>query len=123
MTYPVIHSCPVCQHELHVKKLQCSQCDTTIENEFTLSKFAAFSEEQLKFIEVFLLNRGNIKGVEKALHISYPTVRNRLNEIISLLRQTEDDAEREETEIIDQVESGELSVQEAIDLLKGNRGG
>lgn len=123
MTYPVIHSCPVCQHELHVKKLECSHCHTTIENEFTLSKFAAFSEEQLKFIEVFLLNRGNIKGVEKALHISYPTVRNRLNEIITLLRQTESDNKREEIEIIDQVESGELSVQEAIELLKGNKGG
>lgn len=89
MTYPVIHSCPVCDGELHVKKLACSHCETTIENDFSLSKFTIFSEEQLKFIEVFLLNRGNIKGVEKTLHISYPTVRNRLNEIIKLLRQTE----------------------------------
>src|SRR5690625_266352 len=85
MTYPVIQNCPVCSNSLHVKKLECSKCHTTIENDFTLSKFASFTKEQMNFVEVFILSRGNIKEVEKELGISYPTVRSRLNEIIKKL--------------------------------------
>ena len=90
MAYPIIETCPVCAHQLHVSRLNCSHCHTVIENDFTLSKFAAFSGEQMKFIEVFLLKRGNIKEVEKALGISYPTVRGKLNDIIAMLGYQEE---------------------------------
>ena|SRR5690625_1416881 len=117
--YPLIHQCPVCEHALHVTKLTCGQCNTTIENEFSLSKFAKLSKEQLHFVEVFLASRGNIKEVEKALHISYPTVRTKLNEVIERLgyESTEKQPNRKK-EIIDMLESGEVSVDEAINLLK-----
>src|SRR5699024_11312660 len=75
----------ICNHALNVKKLECSNCHTKIENDFTLSKFASLSAEQMHFVEVFLNSRGNIKEVEKELGISYPTVRGKLNDIITLL--------------------------------------
>jgi len=121
MAYPVIHSCPICTHALHVKKMQCPQCNTVIENDFTLSKFATLSKEQIHFVEVFLLSRGNIKVVEKELGISYPTVRSRLNEIISLLgheRKEDDDQKNVKDHIITMLENEEISAKEAIDLLK-----
>src|SRR5690625_6760481 len=93
MAYPVIHSCPICTHALHVKKMQCPQCNTVIENDFTLSRFATLSKEQIHFVEVFLLSRGNIKVVEKELGISYPTVRGKINEIIKLLGHNQGEAE------------------------------
>ncbi len=38
------------------------------------------------FVEVFIKNRGgNIKEIEKELGISYPTVRNKLEDVISAL--------------------------------------
>jgi len=122
MSYPVIHSCPVCSHALHVKKLECSKCHTLIENDFTLSKFASLSAEQMHFVEVFLLSRGNIKEVEKELGISYPTVRGRLNDIIALLgheKQSVESSEPNKSEIISMLERDEISAQEAIKLLKG----
>lgn len=67
MNYPVINDCPVCHHELHVTKLECSHCHTTIENRFHLSKWHSFSDEQMHFIETFILSRGSIKEVEKNL--------------------------------------------------------
>lgn len=124
MAYPVIHSCPICTHALHVKKLQCPQCNTVIENDFTLSKFATLSKEQIHFVEVFLFSRGNIKVVEKELGISYPTVRARLNEIISLLgherneEEEDDDDGNDKDHIITMLENDEISAEEAIDLLK-----
>src|SRR5690625_3082281 len=117
--YPLIQQCPVCNHALHVTKLACSHCATTIENEFHLSKFATLSKEQLQFVEIFLLSRGNIKEVEKALHISYPTVRTRLNEIIEQLsHQSENKQSLRQKEIVDIHEANEITAEEAINLLK-----
>lgn len=133
MTYPVIHNCPVCAHQLHVRKLACSHCDTVIENHFSLSKFASLNAEQMQFVEVFVLKRGNIKEVEKALGISYPTVRGKLNQIIAQLGEgtegTEGTAEEKKhaqekqtrrSEVISKLEREEISPAEAIELLAPN---
>ncbi|MFA1821059.1 DUF2089 domain-containing protein [Virgibacillus oceani] len=123
MTYTVLNTCPVCSHSLHVTKLHCSHCHTTIENDFELSKFSSLSREQMEFIETFIVSRGNIKEVEKELGISYPTVRGKLNEIIEILRQ-EKKSKPELTstpakaQVISMLEKGEITSQEAIKLIK-----
>lgn len=117
--YSLIHQCPVCEHALHVTRLECSHCNTTIENHFSLSKFATLSKEQLHFAEVFLVSRGNIKEVEKTLNISYPTVRAKLNEVIAQLGyEMEEKTTNRKKEIIALLDSEEISAEEAIKLLK-----
>lgn len=121
MSYPVINSCPICNHSLRVKKLECANCHTIIENDFTLSKFASLSDEQMHFVEVFLVSRGNIKEVEKELGISYPTVRGKLNDIITLLghvKKTAEGVEQSKSQIISMLEKNEITTKEAIKLLK-----
>lgn len=121
MSYQVINSCPICNHSLHVKKLECANCHTIIENDFTLSKFSSLSAEQMHFVEVFLVSRGNIKEVEKELGISYPTVRGKLNEVITLLGHDKKPAEENEqskSQIIAMLENDEITTKEAIKLLK-----
>lgn len=121
MRYPVLTNCPVCSHSLHVMKLHCPHCHTTIENEFKLSKFASLSSEQLQFIETFLVCRGNIKEVEKELGISYPTVRGKLNDVVVALGHDAEmpkKSERDTKKIISMLEDGELKAEEAIKLLK-----
>ncbi|MED1607564.1 DUF2089 domain-containing protein [Cytobacillus kochii] len=120
MAYKVITSCPVCSETLKITKLQCAHCQTTIENEFELSKLASLSNDQLHFVEVFLTCRGNIKEVEKELGVSYPTVRSKLSDIISSLgykqsKKTEVDEKR----VISMLENGEINSDEAIKLLRG----
>lgn len=121
MTYSVLTNCPVCSHSLHITKLHCSHCHTTIENEFKLSKIASLSPEQLEFVETFLVCRGNIKEVEKELGISYPTVRGKLNDIVAALgydTETPKKSERNEKKIVAMLENGEITPEEAIKLLK-----
>lgn len=124
MTYSLITVCPVCDGALNVTRLQCSTCHTTIENKFSMSNLAKLSKEQMKFVEVFLISRGNIKEVEKALGISYPTVRSKLNEIVHLLtgENSEDISTSTDksmkTEVITMLEKGEITSEEAINLLK-----
>lgn len=125
MSYPIIHACPVCSHTLQAKKLECTHCHTTIENDFTLSKFATLSTEQINFVEVFLLSRGNIKEVEKELGISYPTVRGKLNEIVALLGHKEQKEQEEvvrKSEVITMLDNGEITAEEAIQLIKNMEG-
>ncbi|MGI6069271.1 MAG: DUF2089 domain-containing protein [Blautia sp.] len=118
----IISRCPVCGGELKVTRLKCAQCDTILENDFTLSKFDYLSAEELYFTETFIRCRGNIKEVEKELGISYPTVRSKLDSIIQTLgygaQDTPDEEMRRRESILKAVEQGSITVEEAIRQLK-----
>lgn len=115
----VIGYCPVCDNKLKVKTLSCSKCDTQISGSFTLTKFNYLTVDQLKFIEVFIKNRGSIKEVEKDLGVSYPTVRKMLDDTIRTLGYVPKNEVRvEKSDVLNQVKKGDLSVDEAVELLK-----
>jgi hypothetical protein len=119
MAYPLISNCPVCSKQLKITKLECTHCHTTIQNEFELSKFMALGQDQLHFIEIFLKCRGNIKEVEKELGVSYPTVRGKLDDIItSLGYSTNKKDQLDKKKVVSMLEKGEISADEAISLLK-----
>ena len=61
-----------------------------------------------------LVARGNIKEVEKELGISYPTVRKKLDEVIDTLGYAPHKKRREQLEILEAIECGEMSPQEGI---------
>lgn len=116
--HKLLTDCPVCAQTLHVTELQCAHCDTTITNTFELSKLATLSGEQLRFVEVFLTCRGNIKEVEKELGISYPTVRGKLNEVIhSLGYREEDKTQITKQQIVAMLENDEITPQQALEML------
>ena len=123
----MISRCPVCSEELVVTRLRCNHCETSIEGSFEVSKFAKLSKEHLEFVEIFLKSRGNIKEVERELGISYPTVRGRLDAVLETLGYRVDPAVTEEVvrskqtrrkEILDALNRGEMSSEEAIKKLK-----
>lgn len=119
--------CPVCSEEMVVTRLRCNHCDTAIEGTFEVSKFSRLTQEHLDFVETFLRCRGNIKEVERELGISYPTVRGRLDAVLESLGYRVDPAVAEETvrgkqakrkEILDALNRGEISSEEALKQLK-----
>lgn len=119
MAYRIISKCPVCSATLRVSKLKCNNCGTVIENEFELSKFDYLSSEQLSFVEVFLKCRGNIKDVEKELGISYPTVRAKLDDVVSALGYTVvKKPSVSSKDIVDMLEKGEITPEQALDMIK-----
>lgn len=116
--YKVISKCPVCNGKLHVIKLKCYKCDTTIENNFILNKFDYLDKEQLSFLEIFIKCRGNIKDVEKETGISYPTVRAKLDEVIvSLGYGTSIKSGLLKDEILDMLDKGEITSDQAANML------
>jgi hypothetical protein len=121
MTREVMGKCPVCGNDTEITRITCNTCDTTIEGHFQVCKFCRLTPEQKKFIDVFIKCRGNIKEVEKDLGISYPTVKNKLEDVAGALGhkvEVEAAAPGKRKEILDRLNSGEISVEEAINLLK-----
>lgn len=111
--------CPVCDNEMKVTRQHCHNCDTTIEGNFELCKFCKLTDEHKYFIEVFIKNRGNIKEIEKELGISYPTVRNKLENVIQALGyKPERTPSVDKRDVLNKLQSGEITADEAVKLLK-----
>ena len=123
---PVIGQCPICQDTLHVTRLHCRNCDTSIEGHFTLGRLYYLSSEQLNFVETFLRCEGKIKWVEKELGMSYPAVRARLTDVIRTMGfkvgTSDDKGVSEETriEVLTELNKGNISAEEALDLLSSD---
>jgi len=122
MAHRLISRCPVCSGRLRAVRLKCSKCGTVIENEFELSRFESLGEDQVKFLETFVMCRGNIKDVERELGISYPTVRAKLDDVISSLGYAvAKKPAMESADIIDLLEKGEISADQAVSMMKENK--
>lgn len=78
-------NCPSCEERLVVSSLSCTNCDTTINGNFELPVFLRLPQEEQNFILDFVLTGGSLKAMAKKLNISYPTVRNKLDDIIERL--------------------------------------
>jgi hypothetical protein len=123
--YPVIGTCPVCGETLTVTRLYCRTCDTTLEGHFTLGRFYQLSPEQMAFVETFIRCEGKLTRVQEELGMSYPTVRSRLNEVIRALGYEVSESKPEVSlderrSILEQLASGEITSQEAVQLLQGD---
>ncbi len=75
-------TCPACGSGLKVKRLTCERCNTDIEGTFDLPLQARLPNEDQEFILAFVRSSGSLKEMARLLGLSYPTVRNRLDDII-----------------------------------------
>ncbi|MFW5759230.1 MAG: DUF2089 family protein [Bacteroidota bacterium] len=87
MRLPV--NCPSCNAALSVSSLKCESCQTKVDGTFELPKMATLPPDVQAFIIAFVKNSGSLKKMAKAMSLSYPTVRNRLDEIIEILNHKE----------------------------------
>jgi len=83
-------SCPSCQAQLKVIALKCGSCQTEVSGLYELPLLLRLSEDELQFILRFVKNSGSLKDMSAELKLSYPTVRNMLNEIIQKIQSYEE---------------------------------
>lgn len=114
------NTCPSCSGKLVVTELCCSDCKTMIKGSFDLPIFASLSADEEKFLRIFLVARGSIKEVERQMNISYPTVKARLDALLNKLGlgSLQAEAKKSRMEIVERLERGEITAQDAIGLLK-----
>ena len=121
--YPVIGKCPVCGDTLSVSRLHCRACDTAMEGQFSLGRFYQLSPQQLAFVETFIRCEGKLTRVQDELGMSYPTARGRLSDVIRALGyevgEEPEVSPKERKVILERIAAGEISSEDAVDLLKG----
>lgn len=88
--------CPSCSHLLHVTSLSCENCETQVSGNYSLPLLARLTSEEQKVIIEFVKCSGSLKQMSKLLKLSYPTVRNRLDEIITKIKELEDTPKKEQ---------------------------
>ena len=123
--HPIPGDCPVCGGEMLVTRLACRECDTAIEGRFFTGPFGQLNAEQILFLELFVKNEGKITHMEKDLGLSYPTIRNRLHEIIRTMGyepgKEENTAlsEDDRRKILEDLNQGKITSEEAMKMLRG----
>lgn len=107
-----------------MERIKCEHCASAVEGHFELGWPGALSPEQLRFVKVFLVCRGKIKDVEAALGLSYPTVVSRLEDVVAALgepRAKEESPKEQSLDVLEQLSSGQIDVNEAERRLKKKR--
>ena len=90
----------------------------SLQGEFELPPLARLRYEDQVFVSEFVRSHGSIKDMEKAFGVSYPTIKNRLNRIASLLQLVEVETAPATGDPLDLLERGEISAGEAALRIK-----
>ena len=131
MAQPLISQCPFCHGPTEVTELSCPHCAVQIRGHFSVDRYGSLAPEQQQFLETFLRCRGVIRDVEAALGISYPTVRARLDGLLTALGFADgpaavvaappapavDKAARRK-EILEAISAGRMDAQAGLDALQ-----
>lgn len=122
-------ACPICASELLVTEAHCASCDTTLRGRFapTASPFPGLSAEQIDFVRAFLKCEGKMNRLEVELSLSYPTLRSRLQEVIRAMgfepSREEEKPQRltdeDRRQILDDLDKGKISSEQAMQMLRG----
>ena len=117
--YPLITRDPISDEELIVTRLECPTSGIVLEGAFSLGWMAKLNSEQLAFVGLFLRHRGNLQKLAPELEVSYNTARNRLDDIVTALGGSTEEIEKpSRLDVLKQLDSGKLSFDEAMNLLK-----
>ena len=106
-----------------IERIRLSEQDVAIEGSFELPPLARLPAEDQVFVAAFVRCHGSIKQMEKYFGVSYPTIKNRLNRIATLLPFAEVEPEAREPrpstgDLLSRLERGELTVNEVLRQLQ-----
>lgn len=120
--------CPVCGAPMVVTRYHCESCDTTVEGRFAPTPFpalASLTPEQMEFMIAFVRCEGKFNRLENEVGLSYPTLRNRLHDLIRALgyEPGKEEAvpldEIQRRQILEDLEAGRITTEQAIQMLSG----
>ena len=101
-----------------VERVRLVEKDIAIEGRFELPQLARLSLEDQVFITAFMRSHGSIKEMEQVFGVSYPTIKSRLTRIAKNLEFVETNPQPTRSEILDRLNRGEITAEDAIGELK-----
>ena len=102
-----------------VERVRLTENGAAIEGSWELPSLARLSSEDQVFVTAFVRSHGSIKEMERVFGVSYPTIKSRLNRIAGSLDYVETNPMPSRTEILDRLQRGEITTEEAIKELEG----
>ena len=97
--------------------MACDECGVEIRGKFKQNRFDALPSEDAAFLEKYLLAGFSIKALAEETGLGYVAIRNRLDRIIDGYRNL-CDIEKQKRSILERLEHGELSADEAAEALE-----
>ncbi|MCY4014943.1 MAG: DUF2089 family protein [Gammaproteobacteria bacterium] len=128
--------CPACDGRLIPRELACKDCGLVVQTRFKGNEFVGLDDDNLHLLRIFVACEGRIRDMERALGVSYPTVKSRLARLRRALGTVEPVAEtpdpprdepprraaRRDREgpaaVLDRLEAGEIDFEEALQSIK-----
>jgi hypothetical protein len=114
---------------IEIERVRLVDQDAAVEGHFELPPLAQLTAEDQVFVAAFVRCHGSIKQMEQYFGVSYPTIKNRLNKIGSQLSFVEieqgsgADQAPTASATLERLSRGEMTVGQALEQLKGKRGG
>jgi len=103
-----------------VERIRVKRTDIAIEGEFELPPLSQLAEEDQMFVAAFIRCHGSIKEMETLFGVSYPTIKSRLNRLGEQLNFVEINPPVVREDVLEKLEKGEITVDEAEKMLRGN---
>jgi hypothetical protein len=103
---------------LKIEKVRCQTTGFAVEGPFSTPALFQLSEEQLQIVELLVIHGGNLKNVAKDLKITYPTLKNRLDEISNKVKSASERLQQKRSAILDAIEQGKITPEQGAKELE-----
>ena len=100
-----------------ISELKCPKCDLRVKKDFESCEFCQLPEEDYEFLLIFLRTQGRITDMEKLLRVSYPTIKTKIDNLLTNLGLSPIGVS-EEQDPLEALAQGKISVDEAVAILK-----
>lgn len=105
--------------DIVIERVRLPEKGIAVEGSFTPPQLARLPLEDQVFVIAFVRSHGSIKEMEQTFGVSYPTVKARLNRIAGQLEFIETDPSPSRAEVLERLNQGEITAEEAIQALEG----
>ena len=112
--------CPICHNKLKINRISCPECKAEYPINEPLTPYDYLTESQMEFLNTFLKCRGSLKAVAEEFNSSYPTVKNRLDNVLIALGFLEINETEEKITEVDMSKFGTINREskKASDIIK-----
>ena len=115
---PFVHNqCSYCGSGMHITRLSCGECGLTHGGDFFTPRLYRLEAEEQRFVELFVLASGSLKQMAELLEVSYPTVRNRLDKLISTLENEKIQDDKRKLMILEDIEAGRIPAKQGMRMI------
>lgn len=104
-----------------VERVRLADSGIVVEGQFEPPQLAQLSIDDQVFIAAFVRSHGSIKEMERIFGVSYPTIKSRLKRIAEHLDFVDTNPAPTSADVIDRLQRGEISAQEALAELEQTR--